>query len=193
MIEAIIFDCFGVLIGDGLELVCRDIEKDNPEARKYIGETIRLSNSGLIEPEESTRRIADYLNIPLENWRKMVGNGEVRDDRVAELIRSLRATYKTAMLSNIGRGSLDRRFAAEELEALFDVVVVSGDVGMVKPDHEIYKYTASMLNVLPENCVFLDDREGYCAAAREVGMQAIWYRDFVQAKAELDTLLSQQT
>jgi len=189
MIKAVIFDCFGVLISDGLERVCRRLEVEDPEARSFISETIRLNNSGLIDPVESNQRIADYLHIDVADWRAQVHEGESRDIPVFELVKSLRPQYKTALLSNIGKGSLARRFSDEELEDLFDVVVTSAHLGTVKPDPVIYKHTAERLGVEPEECVFLDDREGYCDAARDVGMQTIWFRGYEQAKPELDNIL----
>lgn len=189
MIKAVIFDCFGVLISDGLERVCRRLEAGDPEARAFIGETIRLNNSGIIDPLESNQRIADYLKMDVADWTAQVRSGETRDIQVFELVKSLRPKYKTALLSNIGKGSLARRFSDEDLKLLFDVVVTSGHLGTVKPDPLIYKHTAEQLGVEPNECVFLDDREGYCDAARDVGMQAIWFRGYDQAKPELDRIL----
>ena len=177
------------MISDGLERVCRRLEVEDPKARAFISETIRLNNSGLIDPVESNQRIADYLHIDVADWRAQVHGGESRDVQVFELVKSLRPQYKTALLSNIGKGSLARRFSDEELEELFDVVVTSWHLGTVKPDPVIYKHTAERLGVEPEECVFLDDREGYCDAARDVGMQAIWFQGYEQAKPELDNIL----
>jgi len=189
MIKAVIFDCFGVLVGDGLEIICQELETTDPEARKYIAETIRLSNRGLIDPEESNRRIAEWLGLSLQGWRARINQGEVRNEDALALVRSLRGTHKTALLSNIGKGSLARRFDDAELDELFDVVVPSAEVGMMKPDAEIYTYTADQLGVTPQECVFIDDREGYVDAAKQVGMQAIWFRSAAQTKQELEAIL----
>jgi len=190
MIKAVIFDCFGVLIGDGLEIVCQELETTDPASREFITETIHLSNRGLIESEESTRRIIERLGVSLEEWRAQVSQGEVRNEDALALVRSLRGPYKTALLSNIGKGSLKRRFSDSELDELFDVVVPSAEVGMMKPDPEIYTYTAELLGVLPQECIFLDDREGYVEGAKQVGMQVILFRSAAQARQELDAILT---
>ena len=190
MIRAVIFDCFGVLVGDGLELVCQKLATENPGGRKFVGEMIRMSNSGLIYPAESNQKIAEFLGITVADWHSMVGTGEVRDQRACDLVLSLRKTYKTALLSNIDKGSLARHFNTRELEAMFDVVITSGELGMIKPNLEIYRHTADKLGVETEACVFLDDREHYCLAARNVGMQAILFQNYDQAKADLDVILA---
>jgi HAD superfamily hydrolase (TIGR01509 family) len=85
---------------------------------------------------------------------------------------------------------LGRRFQLSELADLFDVVVASGDIGYAKPEAAAYEITADRLGVRLDECVFVDDREPYCEAARGVGMQAIVYRDFAQFQAELQAMLA---
>lgn len=189
-IQAIIFDCFGVLITDGLEAAIQQLEKTNPQARSFISSTIKQNNSGLIAPAESNRRIAEYLGISAEEWRGTVSGGEVKNHDLLQWIIDLRKQYKTAVLSNVGRGSLTRRFSEQELTELFDAIIVSAEVGLLKPDPEIYHLTADKLGVPIEACAFLDDRELYVQAAIDTGMHGIYYQTFQQARAELEALLA---
>jgi putative hydrolase of the HAD superfamily len=189
MIKAIIFDCFGVIITDGLEAVIQQLDKTVPEARAFISETIKLNNSGVIDPSESNQRIAQFLGIPVEKWTSMVYVGEVRNTDMLDWIKVLRKTYKTALLSNVGRGSLYKRFSSEELEQLFDEVVVSGEVGITKPNPDIYLLTAKRLKVSPSSCIFLDDRQTYVQAAVDTGMKGVHYQSFKQSKADINKLL----
>jgi HAD superfamily hydrolase (TIGR01509 family) len=69
---------------------------------------------------------------------------------------------------------------------------VSAEVGMVKPDPQIYKYAAKHLDIGLSECVFVDDNHGYCEIASSLGMKTIIYRDFKQFKAELVSVLSQE-
>ena len=62
------------------------------------------------------------------------------------------------------------------LSDLFDDVVVSAEVGLAKPDPEVFRLAARRLGVPPEACVFVDDWEVNVAAAREVGMAAVHFR-----------------
>ena len=189
MIKAVIFDCFGVLVGDGLQLVCQDLETSDPEARAFIGDMIYQSNIGALEPGESGRLISERLGMSETAWRELVSRGEVRNDDAVGLVRSLRGRYQTALLSNIGKGSLKRRFSDDELAELFDVVVPSAEVGMLKPDPRIYEYTAGQLGVLPEECVFIDDREEYVEAAKRVGMRGICFKSAAQTRRDLEAIL----
>jgi HAD superfamily hydrolase (TIGR01509 family) len=90
----------------------------------------------------------------------------------------------TVLLSN----SMGRRgYPWERLDALFDHVVLSGQVGMRKPDPGIYLYAAAQAGVAPEACVLVDDVEVNVAGAQSVGMQAIHHVDAASTIERLET------
>jgi HAD superfamily hydrolase (TIGR01509 family) len=193
MVRAIIFDCFGVIITDALKAVIDELDIQNSALSQQIMDVIHVNNRGLLSSHESNQQIADLLGIGVDEWRNRIKHGEVKDDRVLAYARELKKRgYKTALLSNIGRESLSRRFSANELQDDFDVVVASGDVGVMKPDPEIYKHTAQLLGVALDECVMVDDRETHCAGARAVGMQSVCYDNFHESKRLLEQLLKQQ-
>jgi HAD superfamily hydrolase (TIGR01509 family) len=190
MVRAIIFDCFGVIITDALKVVIDKLDVENPVVSRQIMDIIHANNSGLIDSGESNQQIAELLGIGVDEWRGRIENGEVKDEQVLKLARDLRRRgMKTALLSNVGRDSLSRRFSDDELHNNFDVVVASGDVGVMKPDPEIYKHTAQLLGVEAADCVMIDDRETHCAGARAVGMQSICYGKLRDAKQTLEQMI----
>ena len=96
------------------------------------------------------------------------------------------AGYKTGLLSNSwGTTSYPR----ERLAELFDVVVISGEIGMRKPDPEIFRLTAKRLDVDAQRCVFVDDHPGHLKAAVEEGMKTILHRSPEQTIEELEELV----
>ncbi len=190
MIQAVIFDCFGVLVTDALQAICDDLRVRDPVAADQVRSLVQLANRGLADPEASSRQVAAILGTTYEAYRDQIRDGEVRNTQLLEYVGRLRETHKTALLSNIGEGSLLRRFTEEELAQYFDTVVASGEVGFAKPEPEIYEICADRLGVRYDECVFTDDREEFCEAARAVGMQAIVYKDFAQFRTDLEKLLS---
>lgn len=104
-----------------------------------------------------------------------------------DLIRELRGRgLKTALLSN----SWDvTGYPREDFPALFDAVVISGEVGLRKPDPAIYRLAAERLGVQPAECVFVDDLAGNVRAAAAVGMVGVHHHDPVATVAELEVLL----
>jgi epoxide hydrolase-like predicted phosphatase len=189
MVNAIIFDCFGVVITDALQALTDELGRSNPSAVAQVKDIVRTMNRGLSEPEAAKRQLAGIFEVSLEEFREKIADGEAKNPSLLNYISSLRKTYKTAMLSNIPGDSLRRRFAKGELENYFDVVVASGDIGYAKPEARAYEIVAEKLAVRLNECVFIDDRSVYCEGAQAVGMKAIAYKDFVQMKQELEEIL----
>jgi putative hydrolase of the HAD superfamily len=77
------------------------------------------------------------------------------------------------------------------IDELFEFVVDSGFEGVRKPDPRIYEVTLNRLEVTPQAALFIDDTEVNCDAARELGMQAVWFRSNAQAIGEIEALLAQ--
>jgi putative hydrolase of the HAD superfamily len=120
---------------------------------------------------------------------RSLGVQDVVVDRVAALKA---AGYKTQFLTNnVREASADWR-AMVDVDALFDVVVDSSEVGMRKPNPAIYRHALALLGgVAPERSVFLDDAPGNVAGARAVGMHAVLVgADPMPALAELDGILA---
>ena len=189
MTKAVIFDCFGVILADALSVLCAELELQEPDKVQEMRSIIHAANKGIIAPEDSTARVAQLLGMSIDQYRTRIREGEVRNQPLLDYIKSLRSDYKTAMLSNITVQGATRRFPNNELAEYFDVVVISSEIGFAKPDEEAYLITAERLGVTPEECVFTDDRAGYCEAARMVGMQAIVYEEFPQFRQQLTEVI----
>ncbi len=70
----------------------------------------------------------------------------------------------------------------------FDLFVYSCEIGMRKPDREIYEYTLTNLSVAPDEAVFIDDREENVEAAQRLGMHSIGFESPSQVVCELQKM-----
>lgn len=190
MVKAIIFDCFGVLVGQGFDHTYEVAGGDPVRDHAFIEDILGQASLGMIPEADFHGTIIKKLGITPDAWNDAMRVAEQPDAKLLDYIKQLRDTYKTAVLSNANRGVLQDKIGAERLKECFDEVVVSAELGMVKPDPEIYRYTAERLNVAVPECVFIDDLEGHLAAARELGMKAILYQSFEQSKTDLEKLLA---
>lgn len=96
------------------------------------------------------------------------------------------AGLKTGLLSNSWGMDL---YPRAKLDEQFDVVVISGEVGLRKPDPAIFMLTTERLGVAPAQCVFVDDHPGHLQAAAEAGMATVLHRSPEQSIVELEELL----
>jgi epoxide hydrolase-like predicted phosphatase len=113
------------------------------------------------------------------------------NEQVIEYMRGLRQRgYRLAICTNNVREWEPRWRSMLPVDEIFHVVVDSGFVGYRKPEPRIYELTLDRLQVPAEAAVFVDDIEGNCDAARELGMAAVWFQSSEQAIEELERVLA---
>jgi putative hydrolase of the HAD superfamily len=76
------------------------------------------------------------------------------------------------------------------VDEIFETVIDSGFVGYRKPERQIYEITLERIGLPASACLFVDDLEVNCEAARELGFTAVQYRDADQAIAEVRAALA---
>jgi putative hydrolase of the HAD superfamily len=104
-----------------------------------------------------------------------------------DTIRTLRAAgFSTALLSN--SWGCDE-YPRADFPGLFDTVVLSGEVGMRKPEKEIFLHAADTLGLTPAECVFIDDMEANVAAAQACGMTGVLHTETATTARALQDLL----
>jgi epoxide hydrolase-like predicted phosphatase len=152
---------------------------------------LRKLEKNEITHEEFEAPFAERIGVPQERAEGLVGRlfaGVGPDDRMLDAVRRARAAgVKTGLISNSWGEGL--AYDQAMLDELFDAVVISGDVGMHKPEPEIFRLGAERVGVPPEECVFVDDLRENCAGAEEVGMTAILHRGADSTLPELERLL----
>ncbi len=122
-----------------------------------------------------------------------IGSSSSTREPMVERVRRLQAAgFKTALITNNAREFRGVWRSMLPFDELFDVVVDSSEVGMRKPNPQIYRHTLDLLGgVAPERSMFLDDFEANVVAARELGMHGVIVEaDPAAALEELDVLLA---
>jgi epoxide hydrolase-like predicted phosphatase len=194
---ALLVDFGGVLttnMWEGFDEFCRAEGLEPGSVRTLFKEApdaladLRRLETGEIEPAEFERRFAPRLGVAETEGLIVRMFAAVRpEERVIEAVRSARrAAVRTALISNSWGTSI---YDPEALQGLFDEVIISGEVGLHKPQPEIYRLAADRLRVEPGRCVFVDDLRENVRGAEEVGMTAILHRDPEATVAELERLL----
>jgi putative hydrolase of the HAD superfamily len=107
------------------------------------------------------------------------------DEAMIEAVRTAReAGVRTGLISNSWGLGIYERAPTE----LFDETIISGEVGLHKPQPEIYRLACTRLGVEPAEAVFVDDLRENCAGAEAVGLTAILHRSTETTVAELERL-----
>jgi epoxide hydrolase-like predicted phosphatase len=132
-------------------------------------------------------RRADGTALPADGLLRTMMAGFVPNSSpmVAVVLAARAQGIRTALLSNSWGLDYDRTGWND----LFDAVVISGEVGLRKPEPEIYRLAADRLGLAPEECVFVDDLAPNVRGAVRVGMVGVHYVDHDRVVAELRELL----
>lgn len=189
MIRAIIFDCFGVLYRDASWNFYEREVKNYDALRPQLIDLNKQSDYGLISKKEWKSAIAEVTGLDEDFVATNVQGVHDRNEQLLEMVKSYRKKYKIGMLSNIGEGAMDEFFSPHERALLFDAVVLSSDVGTVKPNPEIFTIMADRLGVKPWECIMVDDIADNCHGAEYAGMSAVQFHTNDQVAHELTELL----
>ncbi|GAB2662754.1 HAD-IA family hydrolase [Saccharopolyspora gloriosae] len=204
-IKAVIFDYGGVLTTQGRVAInaWTRAERIDPEtfsaalkewlSRKApAGTPIHRLETGEISGAEFDRLLAARLRTvdgePVEPDGLMARMfAHMRpDDAMHRLVADLRdAGLRTALLSN----SWGNNYPWETLDGLFELSVISSEVGLRKPDPRIYELTLDRLGLRPQEAVFVDDGAPNIEAAEKLGLRGVLHTDAAKTRAELSGLL----
>jgi putative hydrolase of the HAD superfamily len=149
---------------------------------------LRRLEKGELTADEFSQRFAPLLGVSPDNLVERLFGGIGPDEPMLDAVRLARgAGIRTGLVSNSWGDGL--AYDPALLEELFDAVVISGEVGLHKPQPEIFLLGAERIGVAPEECVFVDDLRENCEGAEAVGMTAVLHRGAESTVPELERLL----
>jgi epoxide hydrolase-like predicted phosphatase len=199
-IKAIIFDLGGVLLRttdfSTRERLATRMGITRPKLEELIfgGVSGKQAQSGEITIQEHWDNLRRQLNCSTQEFAVLLEEFFARDEIdsiLIETIQKLHLTYKTALLSNAWdnlRQTLHERW---NIDGLFDELIISAEVKLMKPDPRIFHLAVERLGVEPDQAVFIDDTAENVWAARNEGLHAIRYRNTQQTIDELNRVLSE--
>lgn len=195
MIKAVIFDLGGVLL-----------RTMDPAPREALALRYGLTLKEMIQvifASESSQQAERGEKTDLQHWTWALDEiGVVLDDRtefirqwwagdrmdydLLHFIGSLRTGRRTGLLSNawLGtRANITKHWGS--LEPYFDEIVFSAEIKMRKPEPEIFNYLLQRLDARPEEAIFVDDYSENIKAAQALGLRAVQFCSYEQAKQDV--------
>lgn len=141
-----------------------------PDFERKLAAVLRRRDGGRVEPAGLIERMFAHFE---------------HQPQMSALVRRARsAGLRTALLSN----SWGNRYPRDTWDGMFDAIVISGEVGLRKPEPEIYRYAANVLDLTPAECVFVDDMKPNVTGANAIGMTGVHHTDYDQTRIELEKL-----
>jgi len=206
-LRGLVVDWGGVLTGDLRTAVQSWAEADGVPLDSYVatmrdwmgepyGVEARLNPIHALERGEMTvpdfeSRLAEALTVrtgrPFDAdglLDRLFGHFEHAPDMSGLVRRARAAGLRTALLSN----SWGNDYPRDGWDSMFDVVVISGEVGMRKPEPEIFERTLELLGLQAPEAVFVDDIRHNVDAAVALGMVGVHHVSYDASLLELEAL-----
>lgn len=196
-LKAVFFDLGGVIVrtdyqaprqhlAERLGMEYEDLVKivfDSPSSqRASVGEISSQEHWATVtkrlgRPDSETQAIRDEFFA-----------GDIVDREILDYLRSLRPDYYVGLISNAWPDLRDY-IVSQKFDDAFDHMVISAEVGVMKPEARIYRIALEQAGVSPDEAVFVDDFYENIEGCQAAGMHGIHFRDPQQAMTELRTLL----
>lgn len=158
----------------------------------FWGEAGEKAALGQIEPDSVWTWVVERLELDPGDRPMLEADfwaGDRVDDDLIDYMRGLRPAFKTALLSNAWRSLRTALEIEWGIAGTFDVIVISAEVGLAKPDPRIYQLALSRLRVSPGEAIFLDDMQDNVDAAELVGMHGVLFENTEQAIAAIGGII----
>lgn len=187
MIRAIIFDYFDVLVYDTYwhTVVARAKQKNAMDELFTIRDDLNLGRSGW---QLFCERIGSIMGVDAaavaDGYEQIELNSELID-----YLEELKTSYDIALLSNAEKTQLMPQLKRKNIDILFDVIGISSEFGMIKPEPTIYTQFALKLGLQPAECVMIDDNADNVMGAKAAGLNAIRFINNGQLKHDLQSIV----
>ncbi len=197
-IQAVIFDFGGVLVTmvddrPRLELAEQlHVPLSQLDELVFFSESAQRASRGQIPVAKHWQTVGETLGISQDEMPRFLAKYWSADDvnwKLLEYIKGLRPRYKVGLLSNAWDDLRQTMHERWNIDGLFDEMVISAEVKLVKPDPRIFHIAIQRLGVQPVEAVFVDDMAENVVAARREGLAAIQYLNQAQTLAELERIL----
>ena len=196
-IRAVLFDLGGVIVRTEYQAPRQHLaerlgmEYDDLVKIVFDSDSGYQASIGAIPPEAHWDWVIKRLKRPaseLESIRHEFFAGDIIDRTLLDFLRSLRGTYKTGLISNAW-GDLREYLLREKIDDAFDHMIISAEVGAVKPEAKIYQTALEQVGVKPKEMVFVDDFAVNIVGCEKIGIQGILFKDPDTTIRQLKALL----
>lgn len=140
---------------------------------------------GYMSRQDFLESVAELAGISVDAVAAVMHDKHRRNEPLIARAKELKSKYKIGMISNMGYDMLKDLFDEQERDELFDDMVVSSEVGLIKPSWDIFELALERLGVAADETVFIDDQPANVEGAERVGMKTILFTTNAQFETEL--------
>lgn len=149
------------------------------------------AEKGNIPEEEFWKKLENFYHKSPQDIIKMIMEEKIPNTPLLNFLKEIKAKnkIKTAFITNSLKKITQSFIEKWQLTKYFDVMVISAEEKLAKPDPQIFLLAVNKLKVSPEECLYVGKKESYVEVALSLGMRGFVYTNFDDFKAEVSLLL----
>ncbi len=181
-VDGVPVDDYVAVVRAWLGLAQGELARDNPVAALERGE-IEVPHF----EDQLAARLGERIGRPVQArglLARMFAGFSHAPAMSSLVLRAKRAGLRTGLLSN----SWGNEYPRAGWDEMFDAIVISGEVGMRKPEPEIFAHVLGLLGVRAEETVFVDDLQPNVDAAAALGLVTVHHRSYEETAGALEVL-----
>jgi len=173
--KIIAFDFFGVICSEVAPIWFEQFfprEKAHKLKNKYL----QSVDVGEISLDSLFLNLEELVDVePAQIWKDWLSLAKVNND-VVSIIKSLQKDFQVVLFSNAVSVFLRQILKENNLERLFDFIIISSEIGIAKPDPDFFKKALEIIGASPEEIFFIDDNLENTKAAEKLGIQTVVFK-----------------
>jgi 2-haloacid dehalogenase len=196
--EAVVFDLGGVLIDWNPRYLYRTLfDGDEVAMERFLAEVCTPDWNAQQDGGRTWQEAVEVLSAEFPEHRELIEAYDLRWEEslagpihaTVDVLAEVRGLgYRLAALSNWSAEKFPIARARYDFLGWFETIVISGEVGICKPDPRIYQHLLQATGFEPSRTLFIDDAPANVQAAAELGMKALLFRDADALRADLARL-----
>lgn len=174
--KVIAFDFFGVICSEVAPIW---FQKFFPKekALKLKEQYLQPADLGKISFDSLLSGLGELVTVPPSKIEADWLTQAKIDDEVVSIVETLQNDFKVVLFSNAVPKFLRQILAKNNLERLFDFIIISSEIGIVKPDPAFFAKALETINNLPKDVLFIDDNSENVRAANKFRIESVVFQD----------------
>jgi putative hydrolase of the HAD superfamily len=190
-IKAIIFDCFGVIFSNVLAAWFKDHLGTSSEVEKEFDQYALLQDLNQMSEIDIVKKLAAKVGRSPGKVMEEIDGYLTSNEELVSYIRDLKKSgYTVGILSNGVHSFFERTIFTKHLwfQEIFSPVIISSQVGMVKPNKNVYEYLLKQISLPASEVVFIDDSQKNIAGAEAIGITGVFFTTTPELIMKLEEL-----
>jgi len=181
-VKFVYFDINGCLINFYFQVfaeIAEDTGANSDQIEQLYWQNNEAICSNRMTLDEFNKKLAKLVEVDTIRWQDYYQSAVQPISIASKCLEMVAKDFRVGLLSNIMKGQIKELLSNNKLPNIdYDVIIDSSEVGMTKPNIEIFKLATDRASVEPNEILFIDDSRANLASASQLGWHTLWFNAY---------------